>query len=387
MQTRLYSSIAMLGAAPETRGSIAAVVEAYRAHGLFKRWPIHYIATSGDGSLAQKAVLVAKAARDFATLLAQRRRMVVHVHAAAGAGFWREAAFMGAALAAGCPLVVQLHGNGFDASIRWFLERAALVCVPCEASRTWVKSVARNVDVVLAPPPVAVAVPELPAKPNLVLFLGRLEAKKGIYDLLDAVAGLRAAVPDVRLVCAGDGDRIGVAHYAERLGIADAVKFTGWVGPSGKRALLEHAAAFALPSYDEALPVSLIEAMSAGVPVVASSISGFRLLMEHGVQGLLVENATDGAGFADPLDRLLDDGELARRMGAAGRERALTVYDWPIVADRLEDLYERLAPRTGASHRAQSLTSRHSMAITSRRPDPEQLHLQTGRGLGPLAAR
>src|SRR2546421_11956509 len=165
MHTRLYSQIAMLGAAPETRGSIATVVEGYRAHGLFKRWPISYIATSGDGSLAAKGLLFAKAVHEYGALLAQPRRMVVHVHAASGAGFWREAAFMGAALAAGCPLVVQLHGNGFDPSIRWFLERAALVCVPCEASRTWVKSVARNVDVVLAPPPVAVAVPELPAKP------------------------------------------------------------------------------------------------------------------------------------------------------------------------------------------------------------------------------
>src|SRR5438094_10269052 len=155
MQTRLYSHIAMLGAAPETRGSIATVVEGYRAHGLFKRWPISYIATSCDGSLTQKAVLLAKAAQDFGALLAQRRRMVVHVHAAAGAGFWREAAFMGAALAAGCPLVIQLHGNGFDASIGWFLERAAVVCVPCEASRTWVRSVARQADVVLLPPPVA----------------------------------------------------------------------------------------------------------------------------------------------------------------------------------------------------------------------------------------
>ena len=89
-------------------------------------------------------------------------------------------------------------------------------------------------------------------RPNLIVFLGRLAPAKGIFDLLEAVAALRAAVPDVRLVCAGDGNRIAVARYAERLGIADAVKFTGWVGPSGKRALLETAAVFALPSYAKA---------------------------------------------------------------------------------------------------------------------------------------
>jgi glycosyltransferase involved in cell wall biosynthesis len=235
MATRLYSRIAMLGAAPETRGSIAAVVDAYRAHGLFKRWPVSYIATNGDGSLAQKTVLAARAAHQFGTALAQHRRLVVHVHARAGAGFWREAAFMAAALAAGCPLIVQLHGNGFEPSIRPLLERAAVVCVPCEAVRKWVKSVARAVDVALAPPPASIAVPEIAEKQNLVLFLGHLEPAKGIYDLLDAIAALRTAVPDVRLVCAGDGDRIGVARYAERLHIADAVKFTGWVRCSSMR--------------------------------------------------------------------------------------------------------------------------------------------------------
>jgi len=341
MQTRLYSSIAMIGAAPETRGSVAAVVDAYRTHGLFKRWPVQYIASNGDGTLAQQGLLTAKAVREFAALLAQQRRMVVHVHASSGPGFWREAAFMGAALAAGCPLVLQLHGNGFDTSSRWFLERAAVVCVPCEASRTWVRSVARRADVMLAPPPVALAVPELPAKPNLVLFLGRLEAKKGIYDLLDAIARLRGAISDVRLVCAGDGDRIGVARYAEQLGIADAVKFTGWVGPSGKRALLEHAAAFALPSYEEALPVSLIEAMSAGIPVVATPTGGIAEVVADGASGFLVPPG-DRTSLERALRRLLIDRALNARMGAAARETAKARFAPDRAIGVLENLYESL---------------------------------------------
>src|SRR5947207_134934 len=288
MTTRLYSRIAMLGAAPETHGSIAAAVEAYRAHGLFKRWPITYIATHGEGTLGQKIATVGSAAREFAALLAHDRRMALHAHVSSGAGFWRDAAFIGAAFAAGCPVALQLHGTGYDASIRWFLERAAIVCVPCEAMRTWVRSVARNAAVALLPPPVALEVPQVAEKSNFVLFLGRLDAAKGIYDLLDAIALVRATLPDVRLVCAGEGDQIGVARYAERLQIADAVKFTGWVGPSGKRALLEHAAVFALPSYDEALPMSLLEAMSAGVPVVASPTGGIGEVVADGKSGFLV---------------------------------------------------------------------------------------------------
>jgi glycosyltransferase involved in cell wall biosynthesis len=339
--TRLYSRIAMLGAAPETRGAIAAVVDAYRMHGLLKRWPVTYLATHGDGAPTRTVALAAKAARDFAALLARERRMVVHVHVSAGPGFWREAAFMGAAHAAGCPILLHLHGAGFDARIRWFVERAALVAVPCEAMRTWVKSVARSADVVVVPPPVAITVAELAAKPNLVLFLGRLEPAKGIYDLLDALAGVRATLPDVRLACAGDGDRIGVARYAEKLGIAEAVKFTGWVGPSGKRALLEHAAVFALPSYEEALPVSLLEAMSAGVPVVATPVGGIPEVVVDRASGLLVA-AGDTVSLERALTRLLVEPALAARLGGAARETARLRFAPERSLAILEEMYGSL---------------------------------------------
>jgi len=353
MQTRLYSRIAMLGATPETRGSIAAVVDAYRAHGLFKRWPITYIASNGDGSVAEKVTIAAKAARDFAALLMQHRRAVVHVHASPGIAFWREAAFMAAAAAAGCPVIIHLHGNGFEPSIRWLLERAAVVCVPCEATRKWVRSVARAADVVIAPPPVSVAVPEAPEKQNLVLFLGRLEPAKGVYDLLDAIAALRATIPDVRLVCAGDGDRIGVARYAERLHIADAVKFTGWVGPSGKRALLENAAVFALPSYDEALPVSLIEAMSAGVPVVATPVGGMPEVVADGKSGYLVAPG-DKMNLQRALKRLLIDKALARSLGAAARETARARFAPERALPAIEGIYEALGVN-GSAERPREL--------------------------------
>jgi glycosyltransferase involved in cell wall biosynthesis len=219
--------------------------------------------------------------------------------------------------------------------------------VSCESQRAWLRSVARNANAVVVPPPVSVAVTAAAAKPNLILFLGRLSQDKGIYDLLEAVSVLRAAVPDVRLACAGDGDRIGVARYAERLGIADAVKFTGWVGPSGKRALLESAAAFALPSYQEALPVSLIEAMSAGVPAVASPVGGIPEVLQDGVSGFLVAPG-DKAGLERALRNILLDRARAERLGAAARESARLRFQPERVLPALEELYAAIglsAPR------------------------------------------
>jgi glycosyltransferase involved in cell wall biosynthesis len=82
--------------------------------------------------------------------------------------------------------------------------------------------------------------------------------------------------------------------------------------------------------------------MSCGVPVVASRISGFQLVMQDGVQGLLVHPADDAARFASALGHLLDDPEERRRMGAAGRRTALEHYAWPRVATKLEAYYDDL---------------------------------------------
>ena len=345
-----YPRLIMLGAAAETRGSIAAVVEAYRASGLFQRWPIDYLPTHGAGGAARNAALALRACRSFALLIARHRRALVHMHVSARGNAAWDAAFMAAALAARAPLVVQLHGAGLERShggvlMRWLLQRAATVIMPCESMRSWVRSIARDARAVCLPNPVpalaAAQVAPHERRPNLILFLGRLEASKGIFDLLEAVAALRGALPDVRLVCAGDGQRIAVARYAERLGIADAVKFTGWVGPSGKRALLETAAAFALPSYAEALPSGLCEAMAAGVPVVVSPVGGIPEVVTDGVSGFLVAPG-DKATLERQLRKLLIDRALAARLGGAARETALLRFSPERSIARLEEIYESL---------------------------------------------
>jgi glycosyltransferase involved in cell wall biosynthesis len=340
----------MLGAAPETRGSIAAVVEAYRAHGLFRRWPIEYIATHGDGTRSERLLTAVRALRRFGELLARERSVAVHLHTGPAGNFWRDLPYMLAAIAAGRPLLLQLHGAGFErfydrcdsaarALVRYVLERAASVIVATDSRRSWVRSICRNANAMVVPNPVTpIEVAPAPGERNMILFLGKLQQSKGIFDLLQAVAAVRATVPGVRLVCAGDGERISVARHAERLGIADAVKFTGWVGPSGKRALFENAALFALPSYDEALPISLLEAMSAGLPVIASPVGGVQEVVVDGVSGFLV-----APGDTHTLERLLrkvlEDRALAARIGAAGRQSARLRYSPERAVPRLEALY------------------------------------------------
>jgi len=351
MDTTSHLRLVMLGPSAETRSSAAAAVAAYREHGLFARWPVRYLATHGEPGAAGNLALALKAVREFGELLGEHRRVVLHVHSAFGKGFWRDAVFMAIALAARCPVILQFHGGGAErfhdglnapqrAVFAWLVGRAACVVVPHESQRAWLRGISREATAVCVPP----ALPKLEVKreesgPNMVLFLGRLTAEKGVFDLLEAIAALRASIPDIRLICAGDGDRAAVARYAERLSISDAVKFTGWVGPSGKRALLESAAAFALPSYAESLPVSLLEALSAGVPTVATPVGAIPDVLTDGVTGCMVAPG-DKAGLKRVLAKLLVDRAAAARLGEAARQSVRLRFAAERVVPPLEDLYE-----------------------------------------------
>ena len=351
MQAPRCQRIIMIGTAFETRGGIAAVVNAYRAHGLFERWPIDYIATHCDGGALLKLLTAARALLALLLLIARHRRAVLHVHSASRASFWRKSVFMAVGMVARCPVIFHLHGGGFARFyetecgavgrrlVRFFLDRAAFVIVLSDRWQAWMRGITRNPRIVCIPNPVAaVAERADTARRNLVLFLGRLERDKGVFDLLEAVSALRASIPDIRLVCAGIGDFRSVARYAGRLGIEDAVSLPGWIGSADKRLLLERAAVLVLPSYAEGLPVSLLEAMAAGVPVVATSAGGIPDVVVDGVDGFLFAPG-DTAALARLLRALVLDPELGRRVASAARETVRLRFAAEGVLAQLAEIY------------------------------------------------
>src|SRR5438132_8030364 len=189
--------------------------------------------------------------------------------------------------------------------------------------------------------PDAEPLPQFQDETRMILFVGRFDPRNGLKYMLRAFTLLRERRDDVRLVVLGDGPLRSVYKRMVPDELQDHVLFEGRVDQLRPR-YLASADILCTPCQLASFGMVLLEAMSAGVPVVASRNSGFERLMENGVQGLLIEPPTDERVFATALNLLLDDVDLARRMGAAGRQLALTSYAWPVVVDRLEELYERL---------------------------------------------
>ncbi len=172
-------------------------------------------------------------------------------------------------------------------------------------------------------------------------YVGRIAAQKGVSTLVQAAALLESPA---RVVLTGDGpDRAAVEAEAARLGLQDRVRFTGFVPHPQVAGILAHTDVLVLPSRYEELGSVLLEAIRAGVPIVASETGGIPEVVRDGENGLLCPPG-DPAAFARAIDALLADGRLRRRMGAAGRARS-QAFSWDVLAPRVLAVYEQACGR------------------------------------------
>ncbi len=284
--------------------------------------------TGGHGVLANArrrpwAVPPLLASLATATRRAARTADLVHAH-------WLQ---LGAAAAlSGKPFVVTLHGSDVEvarrapALARWILRRAAgVIAVSNALAGEAGKLGARRVRVI----PNGVELPAgdwREASPPEVLFVGRLSPEKGIDELLAATAGLE-------LIVAGDGPLRSRVPQAR-----------GFVSASELESLYRRAAVVACPSRREGFGMVCAEAMAYGKPVVASAVGGLLDLVEHERTGLLVP-PRDPRAIRAALDRLLADGELRRRLGAAARQRVAVMCSWENVTAATIAAYEAALDR------------------------------------------
>jgi glycosyltransferase involved in cell wall biosynthesis len=180
----------------------------------------------------------------------------------------------------------------------------------------------------------------IPPERFAVGWVGRMTAVKRTEDVLDGFRRLRARGVDATLCLVGDGpDREGLERLAHELGIIKDTLFLGYqedVGP-----LYAAFDALVLPSGNEGTPVSVIEALAAGTPVVATRVGGVPDVVRHGEDGFLVEPGESEA-FADRLVQLARDPALRERLGAAGRARVLPRYAVERLVDDIDRLYRSL---------------------------------------------
>lgn len=340
----------MAGPARSARGGMSAVVAAYEADGLFERWRVRYLDTyTQPGALNQLRVFGAALLALLAGLL-RAQVGLLHLHSASRGSFWRKSLLAALARAAGVPYLFHVHSGEFA---QWWQARGGL-------ARGWVRRTLEGAQAVLVltpgwvetlraaapaarwivarnPVQVPSRCPERSGLRQRCLFLGRLRESKGASDLLHALPSVLASHPELRLTMAGDGDLPAMQALARQLGVAGAVRFTGWIDGAAKQAEMERHGVMVLPSHAEGLPLTVLEAMAGGMAVVATQVGGIPEMVRDGHSAWLVP-PHDPAALAAALRALLDDpAACERRVAQAFAD--VQHYALPRVVGELDALY------------------------------------------------
>jgi glycosyltransferase involved in cell wall biosynthesis len=345
----------MVGTALEGKGGVAAVVSVLRQHGLFERERVRYVATHREGSMAVKACGALSGFWNTLLACVRQHPAVVHVHAASRASFMRKSIVLLIARLAGSKTIFHLHGGGFRqfATVeagalmrRWIrhtLEASSVVITLSSSWAQFVNAFAPKARVAVVPNAVPLA-PPATTQPEAgrILFLGRLERAKGVFELLAAGALLAPRFPALRLVFGGEGDFAALRRRAAELGIEDRIELPGWIEADQRDEQLARASVFCLPSHAEGLPMAMLEAMASGRAVVASSVGGIPETIVDGGNGLLVP-PRDEAALARALTQVLGDEALRARLAGAARATIEQHYSTEVVCGQLSALYRELA--------------------------------------------
>jgi glycosyltransferase involved in cell wall biosynthesis len=348
--------VLMLGTALGGRGGVATVVSLLQQDGLFEREAVRYLATHIEGSRATKARAALCGLWRTVCICLCQRPAVVHAHAASNASFVRKSLLLLVARAAGCQTVFHLHGARFDQFaqrdagflmrrwIRHTLRASSVVIALSERWAAFLRGYAPGARVVVVPN--SVPLPAAPAasaeQAGRILFLGQVDGRKGIYDLLAAVAALLPGFPQIELAIGGQGELDQVRQRAAELGIADHLVLLGWVDARQKQTELARAAVFCLPSHAEGLPMAMLEAMAAGKAVVVSDVGGIPDAVQDGSNGLLVQPG-QVPQLAAALGAVLGDQALRSRLGQQARATIAARFKSDVVIGQIAAIYRELS--------------------------------------------
>jgi len=318
----------------------------------------------GPGKFRLMPFYFARAVAHLTGCFASGKAQLVHIHMAEYGSVLRKGILIGLARTFNVPVVLHLHGGRFpkqfkDANplMRWAIRRMMAmtdeIVVLGEFWRDWVSDSfgpeARQRTTLLhnavpgpAVPPLRDVTPGADPSPVRLLFLGRLIKLKGIDILLNALASKTCRNKAWRVTIAGDGDLETYRALASDLGIADRVRFTGWLDQPGCRRELADAQVLVQPSMFEGLPMSVLEAMAEGLTIVATPVGSVPDAIADGETGLLVPPG-DTAALAEALARVIDDPTLRRNLGVGARSRWERQFDIAVYRERILDIYRRNA--------------------------------------------
>lgn len=359
--------VTMLGTAPGGRGGVSSVVTQFLKHDWGGTVELKQIDThvSGPG-LWRAGVFLASYVRLLGRLLLHGERVdVVHMHMSGNGSFYRKYLLHRLVKRFGKKDVIHLHASRFQTfyhaadkkvqrKIRRLLRECDRVLVLGGYWQRTILEIEPEAKVEILKN--AVKIPEDHATwqedIHRLIYLGTLDERKGLPDLLQALQILNEERPALaarlRLVIAGSGiEEAALRQLAAHLGIAGQVEFTGWIDGERKHALLKSGQCMVLPSYDEGLPVAILEALSYGLPVVSTDVGSVADAVVDGRNGYLVPTHAPER-IASAIAAVFADRARWESLSEEAQKTVRMQFEEGLMFQRLERLYREVMEEGGS---------------------------------------
>lgn len=349
--------ICMIVPNPMVKGGIAAVVNGYRNSRLEKDFNIIYVESYKDGSKLTKLFKAVCGWMHFTKVLLIDRPNLIHIHSSFGPSFYRKLPFIYMASLAKKPIINHIHGAEFEPFFlnashqkkrlvkKVYGKCSTLIALSDEWKEKLKRIVSEEKITVIENYSIihedAVKDRNNRKSNNQVLFLGEIGKRKGCYDIPKIVKKVAVTIPDVKFILGGSGDIEQIKELLRQKGVEQNVVFPGWVRDAEKDQLLRSSDIFFLPSYNEGMPMSILDAMGYGLPIVSTDVGGIPKIVRNGENGFVYEPG-DIDGFANGIKELLKSIELLKRYENNSYRIVCERYSLEEHISRLEGLYVKL---------------------------------------------
>lgn len=294
--------VLMVGSDMSVKGGIVSVIKNYLGSEGWEDWDTIFVPTHVEGSAFAKLFCFGKALLKIRKVIKKHRIPLVHIHVSERGSFIRKAMILKMAKKRGCKVILHHHGAEFqqyyDGSsekhkeyIRKVLAQADMNIVLSERSKPMIQNISPQANVKVLYNSVGVtSVNRYNSKARDFIMLGRLEKRKGTFELLETIAKLDDRLPeDMKFHLCGDGDLSKVQEAMDRLQIGHRIGHFGWADAEMKDELLKKSMGHILFSYNEGLPMAILETMGYGIPSISTNVASIPEVVKTDETGILVE--------------------------------------------------------------------------------------------------
>ena len=348
--------ILMCSSDRKEKGGMNSVIDQLMDHDWGNEFQFSYLATHVTGNSFKKVLFFANAYRKLKKLIKQNAFDIIHIHMSYKGSFYRKYYVTKLCKKYNKKVIVHLHGsefkefyNGGDVKrkrrIRELFSIADVSIVLGEDWKKFILKIAPEANIVVINN--AVAFPNIENKRTCenrtFLFLGALIKRKGVADLLAAVNQMKKqGISKFRVLIAGSGEEEQqLKDYVKINGLQNHVFFRGWITKEQKPELLQKSDVLVLPSYNEGLPIAILEAMSYGLPIISTKVGSIAEAVKENENGFLIEPG-DVDALTCAMTNLISDSALWKKESNRSREICQKKFSEDVFFQAVEKVYRGL---------------------------------------------